>query len=354
MKFNLENSIFLDLTRGLSAQAVLIGHLYAYCIFDSDSFFHVHKFGVLIFFFLSGLLITYTTNLKGKDYGMKNYVIDRFARIFISYIPALFIIACLDFIAIKHNPNYVYAPYFNLHNFVGNLFMLENHPLFLYGLGRIKPLFSIQPFGSGCPLWTVSMEWWIYMGFGILFYKKLTYKNVFLWLILLSLPLYTMIEGPIGSTLIILWCFGSLSYFFLQKGFVHLKNIWLLVFVLILMAIIRLHITHNLVYDPTFGLLICVAIFLIIQDIQLSPSKYSKLQKVETFSRFLSSYSFSLYLIHFSIMSLVIDLKLGFSPWTQLLILFFVCNSCGWLLSIFTEKHNHVFRRFIKKRIIPA
>lgn len=98
MSFKLSSgsSNLLDLIRGVSSQAVLVGH--AMIIFDVFEYFHypkIQNIAVLIFFLLSGFLITYSTFRK-DNYSFGDYFIDRFSRIYTAYIPAIFFVILCD------------------------------------------------------------------------------------------------------------------------------------------------------------------------------------------------------------------------------------------------------------------
>lgn len=101
MKLQPASSVLLDLIRGVSAQLVVIGHLLSfykvYGYKEDGGQFIIQNFGVVVFFILSGFLIAYSVNGKNPDYGFKEYFIDRASRIFIAFLPALVVIALLDF-----------------------------------------------------------------------------------------------------------------------------------------------------------------------------------------------------------------------------------------------------------------
>lgn len=85
-KISQQQSVWLDFLRGISAQLVLLGHLLSFNgIQHRYSLPLIQNFGVVVFFVLSGYLITQTSILKGREYGFKKYMIDRFARIYFSF-----------------------------------------------------------------------------------------------------------------------------------------------------------------------------------------------------------------------------------------------------------------------------
>src|SRR6478609_5849272 len=135
MRLTKSSSILLDLIRGISAQLVVIGHLFSfYNIFglrQHENRFLMQEFGVVIFFILSGFLIGYSVDNKSEKhvYTFRHFFLDRFSRIFIAYIPALFVIALLDAAAWKISGSTGYAEAQNIQTFVGNIFMLQDFPI---------------------------------------------------------------------------------------------------------------------------------------------------------------------------------------------------------------------------------
>ncbi len=153
-----QESLTLDLLRALAAQAVLLGHGLSFAT-NGTSFlgdrYSIQELGVVIFFVLSGYLICSTTRTKidaNHSYSFAAFFIERFARIYVTYIPCLLIIAALDGMNYAL-PGYGHRDAFNLITFVGNLLMLQDSPAFI-----ISPQLSITSFGSGRPLWTLAVD----------------------------------------------------------------------------------------------------------------------------------------------------------------------------------------------------
>jgi peptidoglycan/LPS O-acetylase OafA/YrhL len=186
--------------------------------------------GVVIFFLLSGFLISLSVFQKHAEptYDFRAFFIDRFCRIYAAYLPALIFIACLDrYIAdspLYSGPNTINdGNHFDLLTWIGNLFMLQDFPLFQVArrLGAQEHSWFFGPFGSAGSLWTISIEWWIYMLFGTLVFfilrarKPLSIKG---WIVLALIaiePAYHFVGGP-DQCLTMLWCIGmAVSLFFL-------------------------------------------------------------------------------------------------------------------------------------------
>lgn len=214
---NKNSSTFINLLRVIASQMVVIGHLMKWLnIFPSIQPPHlpyIQCVGVVLFFILSGFVIPYSTSLKFNQtgsYSFKEYFIDRFARIYSSYIPCLAIIFLLDigFIAFS-NCAYDYYDGFNFKTFFANLLMLQNFPLENY-----FDFFKLTSFGSGRPLWTLAIEWWIYFWFGFLYLviikqKKMNLLIVFVFLVFSIVPFLNFSVGR-GSGLMLPWLLGCL------------------------------------------------------------------------------------------------------------------------------------------------
>ncbi len=220
-------STLLDFIRGLAAWSVLIGHS-AQILLPSNPLaqMNMQGAGVFIFFLLSGFLITYSALRKHNDpsYGFGAYFIDRFCRIFIAYIPALFFVLIVDYFTLQFlAPGEIVNGYtdlgarYNLMTWFGNLFMMQDYPAFqiLSVAGVIPESAAIKSFGSAAPFWTISIEWWIYMVFGVIalvYVRQKKWPKVWHWplLGLIALePFYHFVTGP-DNCLTMLWVMGML------------------------------------------------------------------------------------------------------------------------------------------------
>ena len=122
--------------------------------------------GVLIFFVLSGTFITFTLIERSKDpsYGFGTFFLERFARIYSGLIPALLFVVVFDGIVIYGFRENAAAPYYTAKTLIANLFMLEAYR------GILSNYLRWSAFGSASPLWTLAIEWHIYMLVGAVFF----------------------------------------------------------------------------------------------------------------------------------------------------------------------------------------
>jgi peptidoglycan/LPS O-acetylase OafA/YrhL len=151
------NPVF-DAIRATAALMVFVGH--GLGTFNARHPVWPQQFGVVIFFLLSGYLISQTLHrrLEQPNSTFTDYAIDRFARIYSAYLPAIFVVCVLDYLTINYFCHLIQGEVvsrLSIESFIANLFMLQ------------APAIT-EPFGSAAPFWTVAIEFWIYMFVGLL------------------------------------------------------------------------------------------------------------------------------------------------------------------------------------------
>jgi peptidoglycan/LPS O-acetylase OafA/YrhL len=178
-------SDFLNYSRWVAAWLVVASHLRGICLMDYSAkignnpflqgFYFLTGFGhqaVIVFFVISGFLVGgKVLQLQIHDkFCWKEYLADRFSRIYPAYFGALLLVALLDSVASKYlNAAGLYdlgfgAPIptipfnfserLNLASFLGNTVFLQT----IY----------FPVFGSNSPLWSLAYEWWYYLLFPLL------------------------------------------------------------------------------------------------------------------------------------------------------------------------------------------
>src|SRR4249919_3526672 len=91
-----DTSVTLDLLRAVAAQMVCVGHAVN---FSGAGYTYLPNVGVLLFFILSGFVIAHTLSTKSQaeDYGVSAFGIERFARIYTAFLPAIILIAVAEY-----------------------------------------------------------------------------------------------------------------------------------------------------------------------------------------------------------------------------------------------------------------
>ncbi len=128
----------------------------------------LHAEAVTVFFVLSGYLVGGLSLRKVQSgvFSIRDFAADRASRIYTAYLPALLLTAALDHLGSRYfgtSGLYDHAqlmirekistPPFSDHislvDFSCNMVMLKT--------------FNCVPFGSNQPLWTISVEFWVYI-----------------------------------------------------------------------------------------------------------------------------------------------------------------------------------------------
>jgi len=155
-------SCILNLIRALAAFSVLIGHTLVGVVPVSwfGKIMPFQSLAVVVFFWLSGFLIAYQCLSKEK-YSFKEYMIDRFSRVYVLYIPSLVISYVVFVMLFGRVPPTAW-------DLVGHLLQLQHTP-FARMIEGIPP---IKIYGGNSVLWTIAIEWWLYVFFGIAFFWR--------------------------------------------------------------------------------------------------------------------------------------------------------------------------------------
>jgi peptidoglycan/LPS O-acetylase OafA/YrhL len=218
LKVTRNQSVFLDVSRGIAAQLVLVEHLLTSLGYKEV---FVGSFGVVVFFLLSGFLIAMSVDrdIESNRFTLWKYIVGRFSRIFTLYIPVLMFVILLDLVSIFYGGSMLDKVDHNLTfgNLVGSIFMLQQNPISeigsqIFGLDWL----AIKPFGSARPIWTVAIEWWIYVFFGFLVAYFLGERRtnplaLFVFLFSALVAGFNLVTG-IGHNLTMIWFLGVFGF----------------------------------------------------------------------------------------------------------------------------------------------
>ncbi|MET1152793.1 acyltransferase family protein [Arthrobacter sp.] len=372
--------IFFDFARGIAAQAVVLGH--ALNIFLPGIFmvpgrrvFYMQSFAVVIFFVLSGYLITSAVLKKRRHAGFtfRSYLLDRVARVVYPLIPALVLIVVFDLLVFHGSKR---LPFINIdlsgQAIAGSFSMLFNHPLLQEAAVRTQwKWVDVGPVGTGAPLWSVVAEWWIYVAFGILALVVLEGRRIgFIrgcaLVFAIAVPLGYMSRGSYES---LAWIIGMLY----AVGAERLRALpWSLHAWMAGLGAAAfwagLHYTgQNLHAAATVGpasVAFCHLYFALegrkhlrpVAGGPVAPRGVSGTPRA-VFHRgsiFLSSFSYSLYLIHFSVITYLWYYLHGTLPAWQLILLSLVaCNLLAYGFYFLVERHFHRVGKVLKHHLLP-
>jgi peptidoglycan/LPS O-acetylase OafA/YrhL len=315
---------YLDAVRAAGAIMVLLGHAAHY--FWPQSWMAngvMQGLGVYVFFLISGFLITLSVlqKLHSPTYGFGDYFADRFFRIYAALLPALVLVALMDFFIVGE-PGYQWRRDYNLQTWIGNLLMFQDYPVFqiLRRVGMPDAPWMIAPFGSGRPLWTISIEWWIYMLFGGIMFFCVRRRGRIAGLTILALVLVSIepayhFVGGFGQCLSMLWLAGSgAAFLFHYLPAVHahvpalgherlLKTGLGIAGIALLAMAVRWFANRFQVYELQFGLYLGFFLFGIF--FALGAERVSVTAPLTRAAAALAAYSYSLYLTHHTVLEFV-------------------------------------------------
>ncbi|WP_192900812.1 acyltransferase family protein [Photorhabdus luminescens] len=342
-------SLYLDLVRVIASQLVLVGHAISYfslfeCLHEPN-FPWMQNISVVIFFILSGFVITYSINIKNKDgkYTFKLFFIDRFSRIYSGFVPAIIFIVLLDYTTILINSSgYHYFSAFNMSTFFSNLLMLQDFPINNINIFKIfEPIATVDiptSFGSARVLWTISIEWWIYMFFGFVYFlfmnkEKFKFTYAFLFLISIVVFLSNLFDGR-GNALAIFWLLGMFGCVVYPKYKETIKDVGIKAFISFIFLFLCINRQFSVIsgYDSYFAFYL----FLLMLSL-LDLSNNINICKFKSIIKILASYSFSLYLIHYSILDFIANNFSGLSGIEKFFVGFFSSNLLAFIISRFSE-----------------
>lgn len=350
-----DTSVTLDLLRLIAAQAVCVGH--AFSFFDVANYArppfapYMQNIGVIIFFVLSGFLIAHALEraVARPRLGFAHYLVDRSARIYSALIPALLAIAALDLTLIAYqlhaNANYV-----SWKSFFGTLLMMQNYP------NPFGPSLEIPSFGSAGQLWSLAVEFHLYLCVGGLFFMlrgaRHTWIGAVLATITLAVPLMFLkasLVGP-GSGLSWLWLLGFCSYYLARSEKVA-RGIptFFLYLLAAALAVWWWRDSRTGEYSVHLYPVVAASFALLVLATQRT-GFLTKKSKITHAIRWGADYSFSLYLIHYSLLFGLHALwKDG--GWSAALLGILVSNLAALLLASLGEFHYRAIGLWIKQRL---
>jgi peptidoglycan/LPS O-acetylase OafA/YrhL len=305
MHLNSVQSTTLHLIRFFCGQAVLVAHLISLFDWHYRTLISMASYAVLLFFILSGFLITHSVQQRLKtqpEYGFSAYFRDRFFRIYPPFLAALFLTFALDLISFEFtNQLYSLKQYFI--NLGVNIFLLQEFPpaVFVNEHYMIE-FFRFRYLGTNVPLWTIGIEWWIYLFFGFGLFYILRSNRIRLWQIAalcflaLSPLYYVFVSVRMDSGLTLFWFLGLLIALASKGATIHSKNTAGLFTGLLLVA-------AGMTLFPKIGYTNSALLFALGLTLFIRSSSGSQINIPVFFktSQFLSGYSYSLYLIHYPV-----------------------------------------------------
>ncbi len=374
-------SVFLNIVRFVSAELVVVGHATGLIAGTLDpqtrsllpfpSLVFLAQFGVLVFFILSGFLIcnSVLSKISKPGYGFKTYFIDRFARIYSGVVPCLIVILLVNLIRMDVAGGYGNYASLNIQAFAGNLLMLQEISFtnLAHFAGLNLPLnMKIPAFADAIPLWTLSIEWWIYLAFGWMVLGRKTagkdpsLRFFVLMFFFLLIPIAVLASD--NAPLLVAWIMGAaITLAFTRLSSIRRrvkvvkKSALLLAFaVLVVFAGLRVgqDVASKMVLtsDLLLAVLVAFAFAIAIALVKLSfNGRAIAGARAIRSAKFLAGCSYTLYLLHVSILNLSVSLNLPFSIILLVGVGFVSANIISVAVAYYTEMRHGDLARKLKK-----
>jgi peptidoglycan/LPS O-acetylase OafA/YrhL len=356
-------SVYLDILRALASNLVIAAHVLLLYFHMKDPY-SLGNLGVAVFFLLSGFLITQSMlNWSQRPLPhFPGFLADRVARIFTPYVPALILVVAANWFLIR---NYVGSDDTNtgVLTFFGNLFMLQDHAVFqLMELLGFDSDWRIRSYNAAEPFWTVAIEMWVYVAMGLFFFCLLQRERIdrryMIALALVSLPVlvWNAAAGG-GKSLTLIWLLGSVAgYLFYQvRHTVPVATIRALGYAMILFGAIgfagRVGKAGFQPFEVQSAALLAIVMFGVLARLMCAQEVPKWLQRS---AAFFASYSYSLYLIHNTVLVVVVEwLDLG-SLWLNITCAVVLAHCTAYALYVGFERHYRVVARWLRPRFERA
>ena len=350
---------YLDALRAIAANLVIGSHI-VLIHYHGQVGYWGGSLAVALFFLLSGFLITQSMlNRVGRPTGrFAVFLADRVARIMTPYVPALLLIALANVFLLTTKWG---APEVNtgLRPLLGNLLMLQDHAFFqlLENLHREIP-WRIRPYNTAEPFWTVAIEMWLYVAAGLFFYVVLQRERVraaVVWpLALLALPVvvWNAAAGG-GKSLTLIWIVGAVAGWMLARWRAAGRSatarwpLWVVAFgALALAGRVRKAGGFD-PYDLQTAVLVALVVF---GGLAWLMTATTVRPAVAAACRFFASYSYSLYLIHNTVLVLVWEHTREAPRWVSIGLGVLAAHVVAYGLYLAFERHYRQVAAWLRPR----
>lgn len=351
-------SAYLDALRAAGANLVIASHVLA-LFFGTRDPYSLGHLGVAVFFLLSGFLIMQSMLnwLNKPEPRLPGFIADRVARIMTPYVPALVLIALANVVLIQANHSQGGANTGML-TFLGNLLLLQDHAVF-QGLqvAGFAVSWRIRPYNSAEPFWTVAIEMWIYVAMALFFFCVLKRERIdrLLGLALAAIAVPVFIWNAAaggGKSLSLIWLLGAIAGYLFHlwraNGYANLRSVATAVTLFGTVALLgRAGKVGFAPYDFQTATLMAMVMFGLLALLMCVRSAPMLLRGSVNF---LASYSYSLYLIHNTVLIVVLENVRTQNAWTHVAIAVIAAHSCAYLLYLAFERHYRVVGRWLRPK----
>lgn len=355
-------STYLDALRAAGANLVIASHVMALYFGIRDPY-SLGNLGVAVFFLLSGFLIMQSMLnwLNKPEPRLPGFLADRVARIMTPYVPALILIALFN-VTLIHTNHSQGGANTGVLAFVGNLLLLQDHAVF-QGLefAGINLPWRIRAYNSAEPFWTVAIEMWIYVSMGLFFFCLLKRERIDRWLgvalVAIAAPvlIWNAAAGG-GKSLSLIWLLGAIAGYLFHlwraNGYANIRGVATAVTAFSVLALVGR--TGKVGFQPfdlqsaTLMAMIMFGVLALLISIKREPTLLRGSVK------FLASYSYSLYLIHNTVLILVLEHVTIERTWVKVAIAVVAAQGCAYLLYLTFERHYRIVGRWLRPKFERA
>ncbi len=338
-------SVVLNAVRFLCSQGVLAGHLVVFFGLSCPFLVTMASYCVLMFFVLSGFLISHSLHSKKQkdpSYRFSDYFKDRFFRIFPPYIAALVLVFILDFVGFSLTEQ-CFSWTIYIGNFLINSLQLQEYPVAVWlNQKYMLEIFRFHYFGTDLPLWTIAIEWWLYMFYGFLvFYflcaEKIKAYRIPILIVLAIIPVYyILVSVRMERGLTLYWFLGVVLTAGGTMLYLHNRLASSISILVVLCGIFG----FSAMGQQGAILIFILGLFLMLQS---SHFQYEKMNRfIQRLSEYAAGYSYSLYLIHYSIIYFATTVFSFEKNLTHFIIIYVVINVVAFIFAeIFEKKSKH-------------
>jgi len=353
------STTFLDVLRATAANLVLYEH--AGEVFAFKSRLPAGLIGVSVFFILSGFLILLSSVARLQRPGpyFVPYMIDRFARIFTAYVPVLILVAAVNSMTdlgqwgqdgVSSGPT----------AFIGNLLLLQNYPVFQALYRLIGDVLYIRPYNTAEPFWTIPIEFWIYVVFGLGFFGLIARERigalpaVILGLVALPVVIWNAAAGG-GNGLSLVWLVGAMAaYAWVGAWHRSAHKLQIGAIVALIGSICLLGRGFKIGWNfQDLAIVLCEAL-MFLGGLSMVDGLRTLPWVLRRVCAFFASYSYSLYLVHNTVLIVIWMCWSDALGRTALPIALVAAHVVAFTMYVLFERHYRQFGAWLKRRTRTA
>jgi peptidoglycan/LPS O-acetylase OafA/YrhL len=386
-----ETSVLLNIIRLFAAELVVVSHFVTtYQPMVLGSFYFgglMGGTGIFLFFGISGFLVSYSLlqKLQNKQYSFRHYFVDRFSRIYSGLLPAMVFIAVVaggiyftnsvyyNYLAGLHSPP-------SLQSLIATLTMTMSYPSGALNatsslLNLPSPIPSVSSFGLDSVLWSLGVEWWLYMFFGWIIIGSLGYfeqrqrlRGYKPFFIAVATVLSLVLAGLAWdySAFILVWFLGVLVTVAISNptvrsklsGSLATKVLAILLFAALAAVGYEVYQIYTITHESFslyLGLSLIACVFLGVLLVNSKNihwlSSFLLKKRVAAYSAALAAFSYTLFLIHYPIILFLNGLNFTVDRWLLFVPILLLINQIAFILAYMGEKRHRQLAAKIKSAL---